>query len=153
MDGNTSRKQKKSRPVLTAKNTCVLVYVLAPNNERAAPMWNRPFVYSAINMSQIARHFRTADNQKRSICPKSRAALAQAKLPLTARRAKGFPADAETPRVPNRSPPQCILPRISHFPQNRGSDWQYRGIPSPLNIGEGRPQKEVARSRTAPAIS
>ena len=143
MDGNTSRKQKKSRPVLTAKNTCVLVYVLAPNNKRAAPMWNRPFVYSAINMSQIARHFRTADNQKRSICPKSRAALAQAKLPLTARRAKGFPADAETPRVPNRSPPQLytiprpprqllypvqssrgpprgILPRISHFSQNRG---------------------------------
>ena len=104
-------------------------------------------------MSQIARHFRTADDQKRSICPKMSAALSWAKPTLTMRCAKGFSRDAEIPCVPNWSLPRCILPRISHFSQNRGSDWQYRGIPSPLNIGEGRPQKEVARFRTAPAIS
>ena len=35
---------QKSRPVLTAKKTHVFVYVLTPNNKRAAPMRNRPFL-------------------------------------------------------------------------------------------------------------
>ena len=76
-------------------------------------------------MSQIACHFCTADDQKRSICPKSRAALAQAKLPLTTRRAKGFPADAKIPRVPNRS-----LPRSS----GRGGHKKRWPVSEPLQL-------------------
>jgi hypothetical protein len=35
------------------------------------------FDHPVINLCRIARHFRTADDQKRSICAKSPAALAQ----------------------------------------------------------------------------
>lgn len=33
------------------------------------------FIYSVLNLSQNARHFRTTDDQKRSICPQMPAAL------------------------------------------------------------------------------
>lgn len=92
-----------------------------------------------INLSQIARHFSTDNDQKRSICPKLIAALAQAKSPPNHAPRKGIPGGCgntpcpksiATPVYPvqsSRGPPRGILPRISHFSQNRGSDWQYRG--------------------------
>lgn len=44
-----------------------------------------------INLSQIARHFSTDNDQKRSICPKLIAALAQAKSPPNHAPRKGIP--------------------------------------------------------------
>lgn len=107
------------------------------------PWGTARFSYSVIILSQIARHFCTTDDQKRSICPKSIAALAHAKSPLTTRRAKGFPVDVEIPRVPNRSLPQWRARSPSRFFRSRtgnvlkcGRGEGYRGVPSGRLFGE-----------------
>lgn len=124
--------------------------------KRAAPMRIRRFIYSMINLSQIARHFSTDNDQKRSICPKLIAALAQAKSPPNHAPRKGIPGGCgNTPCPKSIATPvrEVFCPELVIFPKTGVQIGNTGGIPSPLNIGEGRPQKEVVRSRTAPAIS
>lgn len=67
-----------------------------------------------INLSQIARHFSTDNDQKRSICPKLIAALAQAKSPPNHAPRKGIPGGCG-----NTPCPKSIATPVLAYPYRR----------------------------------
>ena len=71
-----------------------------------------------INLSQIARHFSTDNDQKRSICPKLIAALAQAKSPPNHAPRKGIPGGCGNTPCPKSiaTPVNVLISGAGHIP-------------------------------------
>lgn len=98
-----------------------------------------------INLSQIARHFSTDNDQKRSICPKLIAALAQAKSPPNHAPRKGIPGGCgNTPCPKSIATPvlrEVFCPELVIFPKTGVQIGNTGGFLLPSTSGRGGHKK------------